>query len=343
MQINKVEFLRCLEMVQCGISEKAIIEQSDCFVFRDGFVHTYNNQIVASMPIALEEEGAVKASKLVEVLNKIDDELVDVSQKETKAGGQELHFKGAQKKFGMYLETEINLPIDAVEFPDKNEDWKALNENFSEQMSLLAECCSTDQNKFTYTCIHFTPNYVEAMDGVQILRYDASAYEFPIEFLLRNEDVKEIIQCSVTEYLIKDKWVFFRNEDNLIVGCKISFEEYLNLDDHLNVTGQPVTIPRSIGEACEKANIFSAEQKDNQRVTVKLRPNLMQIEGEGKSGWYAERINVSWDGGDIRFFISPKVLTKVADNQSDTFLTESRLLLQGPGFKYVTVLGEIED
>ena len=343
MQVNKEMLVGALELVECGISDKGIVEQSDCFVFQDGHVNTYNNQIIARMPLDLEVEGAVKSGKLLEILNKVEDEELAVTVEENKEGGTELRFKGTGRKIGMYLEPDIALPLDMVELPDADDEWMPLSESFNECMALLCDCCSTDQNKFAYTCVHFTKDYMESMDGVQILRYEAEEYEFEREFLLRADDIKEILSCSVTKYILTDTWIFFTNEEGLIVGCKTAADNYLDLDNHLNVQGDPVTLPKSIGNVCEKANVFTQERKDNPRVTVKLKQGKLKVVGLGRSGWYEEIVNVDWAGSNIQFYISPKVLTKVAEKQHDTFLTDKRLKLVGPSFQYVTVLGEADD
>ena len=78
MKINREELLNQLESVQPGLSIREIIEQSSCFVFQDGKVITYNDEIFCSQKTPLKIKGAVLAAPLIALLRKMVETEVDI-------------------------------------------------------------------------------------------------------------------------------------------------------------------------------------------------------------------------------------------------------------------------
>jgi hypothetical protein len=67
-QVNREVLLQQLESVQAGLSSREIIEQSSCFVFKDGNVVTFNDEVSCSRPCELGSfTGAVQAAPLLSI------------------------------------------------------------------------------------------------------------------------------------------------------------------------------------------------------------------------------------------------------------------------------------
>ncbi len=81
---------------------------------------------------------------------------------------EELLIKGKRKKAGLRMETDILLPIDSVEKPKK---WIHLPDDFAEAISIVQQCSGKDETRFSLTCVHITPKWIEACDGYQAARY----------------------------------------------------------------------------------------------------------------------------------------------------------------------------
>ena len=142
-------------MVKAGVSAREFIEQSSCFVFQDGMVMTFNDEVACRKDTHLKVTGAVQAAALLAILEKMPDDELDVEENEK----GELEFRGKGRRFGIVRDAEIFLPIDRVENPEK---WKPLAPEFTEAVGLTRHCVSTDENKFLLTCIHIHPEYIES-------------------------------------------------------------------------------------------------------------------------------------------------------------------------------------
>ena len=81
MRINREELLHQLETVAPGLSQKAIIEQSNCVVFQDGKVQTFNDEVSCCTDCCLKITGAVKAKALLELLRKLSEDQLDIETK----------------------------------------------------------------------------------------------------------------------------------------------------------------------------------------------------------------------------------------------------------------------
>ncbi len=158
MNVNREEFLNDLEMVQSGLSPREFIEQSSCFVFDDGRVMTFNDEVACQKKIGVSITGAIQATSLLDILQKLEDPILSITENEK----GELEFKGKKKAFGITKDAEIFLPINQVEVPEK---WRPLPKEFTEAVGLVQHCVSGDESQFLLTCIHIHPDYIEACDN----------------------------------------------------------------------------------------------------------------------------------------------------------------------------------
>jgi len=72
--VKRIELLGCLELLTPGLAKKELIEQSACFVFRDGLAQTFNDEVACSMKADYGIEGAVPAEPLLNLLRQLPDE-----------------------------------------------------------------------------------------------------------------------------------------------------------------------------------------------------------------------------------------------------------------------------
>ena len=54
-EIPREAFLRTLEAVQPGLDPTGAIEQSSCFIFKDGAVMTFNDEVSCRMDLSLKD------------------------------------------------------------------------------------------------------------------------------------------------------------------------------------------------------------------------------------------------------------------------------------------------
>ena len=335
--VNRESFLQQLESVRAGLSSREVMEQSSCFVFQDGSVQTYNDEIACRQNCNLDIHGAVQAEPLLGILRKLSEEAITITNTD-----EEFIIEGKKRKAGIRMEHEILLPVGRIDQPV---EWKDLPEEFTEAVQIVCQCAGNDESQFRLTCIHLTPNFVEASDNFQVSRY---MVETPITepTLVRRDSIKHIIELGMTQFCETESWIHFRNPNNLVLSCRRYAEEagtFPDLSPIIDFTGEPTTLPTSLVDAVEKAEVFSSESTDDNQVVIQLKAGRLRIRGEGNFGWFTEVKQLKYQGKDLSFRISPKLLVDLVSRHNECELTEDRLKVDGDNFVYVTSLSVHED
>jgi len=338
VHVNRENLLNELESVRPGLSPKEIIEQSSCFVFTGGNVMTYNDEVACVRKCSLEIEGAVQAEPLLQMLQKFPNDEIEVLLEE----GEFRIKAGRRRSTGIRMEQQIMLPIDTVEKP---KSWKPLDPEFAEAVDIVSRCASKDQSQFSLTCVHIHPKWVEACDNYQLSRFPIKN---PVEqaCLVRVESLRHIVDLGMTKFSETEAWIHFRNKSGLRLSCRRSMEEYPDFGEFLKVKGTPATLPKGLGEAVDKAEVFSKENADNNQVMVSLSPKeggRLSILGEGVSGWYKEVKKLKYKGQAFKFRIDPKLLITITERHNDCEISERHLIVNGARFKYCTCLGKADE
>lgn len=331
MKVNREALIDVLESVTPGLSTKVrdISEQSNCFVFNDGNVWTYDGEICCSRPFTIDFSGAVKAQPILTLLSRLNEEFVEVVCEEG-----ELRISGNRKKSGFRIEKEVLLPIEVVERPG---EWSELEPSFADAVKFVTPCASKDENQWVLTCIHITPNFLESCDRYQIARYSVLT-GLKSEILVRADAISGVVNLGVSKISETESWLHFQNPSGLVVSCRKYDQAYnLNLEPHLSSEGtEPISLPGGLKEIIAKAEIFSSGNAEGNNVTITLKPGKLLIEGRGVDGWYKEGQKIKYDGNEIKFDIACKLLSRIADESSDCRVSADKLMVVGGNFVYST-------
>jgi len=332
MKINREQFLSDLSMVKGGLSPREFIEQSSCVVFQDGMVVTFNDEVSCRKEIGLKITGAIQAVSLFAILEKMDDPELLVEENDK----GEVEFRGKRKAFGVIKEQEIFLPVDKVEVPEK---WRTLPKEFTEAVRLVHHCVSSDESRFLLTCIHIHPEFIEACDNLQVMRCMVST-GLKNSILVRGSSLEQIVPLGMDEVSLTKAWIHFRNPQGLIFSCRRYAEDYPSLDKFISFKGHPITIPKGLAEASDRAAIFAADKTGEPLVQVTIKGDKIRILGEGLSGWFREVKKVAYEGPPMEFVIAPELLKHISEEYKDAQITEGRMKVVGGSWEYVTVLGK---
>ena len=328
MRVNRIELLKVLESVTPGLASKEIIEQSTCFVFTEGDVITYNDEVSCRRKAPVDLDGVVHAAPLLEILNRWQEDEIDVS-----IDGGELLLKGKKKKSGLRMQHEVLLAIYVVEVP---KEWKALPADFCEAIGVVHECASGNASEFCFTCVHHTKEFVEAHDRFQVARYPL---DLPVDksFLIRANTIKEVVGYDMTEISETKSWVHFRNPAGLVMSCRKWVEDYRDLSPLLVLDGtNSVVLPGNIEEAIGNATVFSKDNAISDHILVELGPDRLVLEGRGVYGWHKEMKEVSYEGPDLRFLVSPHLLESLSSKSNTCRIGQGRLIVDTGKFTYVS-------
>jgi len=338
MRINREEFLKQLESVMPGLSPKEIIEQSSCFVFMDGMVHTYNDEISCSQSSLLKVEGAVPAIPFISILRKLEEDELDIRANEENS---QLLVKGKHRRAGIRIDSKVLLPIEEVDKPKK---WKPLPADFADAVAITQPCAGSNEAQFNMTCIHLTPDWIEACNNHQVTRYRIKM-DISKSTLIRKESLKHVLSLDMTEFSETKHWIHFRNPTGLVLSCRYFLEEYPSDDitEVLKVKGSKLVLPKGLREAIEKAEVFSSENVEANDVSVRIQSGKLRIKGQGVSGWFSESKKLEYDGKDLEFTIPSKLLSELVRQYNKCEVSENRLKVKGEKFIYVTTLGVVDE
>lgn len=336
MRIGREAFLKVLESVSPGLAPREIIQQSSCLVFTDdGMVSTFNDEICARRKSPLKLSGAVGAKALVNLLSKMSEDEIDVEQV-----GKELRVKGKGKRAGIPMEMEVLLPVSSVDSPT---EWRPITAEFSEAVSIVHSCASSEESLFVMTCVHVTPDYMEACDKNQIAHYPLKTGVID-EMLVRGASLKKILGYDMTEISESPSWLHFRNPAGLVISVRRYLEDYPSLSKFTNRDGiRPIALPGGIAEAVERATIFSSENSASDHILVSISSGWLVLKGTAAIGWYEEGKKVDWTDDPIKFLISPKLLVEISKRTKDCGIGDNRLFVDGGKWTYVTSTNVVEE
>jgi DNA polymerase III sliding clamp (beta) subunit (PCNA family) len=270
---------------------------------------------------------------LLGILEKLSDPVLDVTENDQ---GQ-LEFRGKRKRFAITKEAEVFLPIDRVETP---KHWEPIHPEFVSALERVQTCVSTDESKFTLTCIHVAPDRIEACDNHQLLRccLETGVKE---SVLIRGTSVKEFVNLGVTHIAHTKTWMHFQNGEKLVLSCRRYVETYPELSSVIKLDGgYKVVFPKGIVEATDRAVVFASESSGSTLVRVTLKPGLLCLAGEGVIGWYEELKRVDYTGPLLDFYIDPKLLQHVAEEYTTARIADSKLCVRSKSkaWDYVTMV-----
>lgn len=336
--VKRDELVKCLAMVNAGLSVKDIIEQSSCFVFRGGTVRTFNDDVACTMklPSAMEAmECVVPAAEFRSLLTKLDDENFEVALVSSESGvDAQLVLKTKCRSAGIRVRLRDRLPpLDYVGAP---KTWSKIPAEFVEAVETVQGCADRGYVRLVLGCVCLTPNGIEAIDGYQAIRYQLkTGLEEPV--LVRRDDLVKIAKLEVEEWGAMEGWLHFRNSAGLVVSCRRWNEKFPDLSTFFELEGEETILPKTLVEAVNKVEVF-VDSNDVVGVTIDLNSSRLLLRGEGPLGWYEERQKTNYVGGPLRFHIASRLLREVCSRSEQCVIGHNKLLVKGERFMYVSCL-----
>lgn len=338
MRVKRNELLSALQLIRPGLAgTKEGLEQSACVIFKEGEAISFNEEIFCRTKSGLDSkfEGAIRAKPLLDLLEEIkkEDEL-DLIQREGKAT-----LKGKGHRTDLRMEVVDATFMQAIEGVDRPEKWLKLPDLFTDAIAMVRECAGKNKDYFASTCVHFTPNFVEAGDQTQVARYklDLPCKE---DFLIKEESVRHLLNFGASRFALSEGWVHFKNPEGSIISCMRDMDRYPDLSPYLQTKGgKKLTLPGAIIDRVKMAEIFSKENTDSNLVRVELSPGKAKIIGEGvtgrNTGW---KNNIKYSGPELEFHVSPTLLITIITKYKNCLVSEDRLKVNGDNWEYLVCL-----
>jgi DNA polymerase III sliding clamp (beta) subunit (PCNA family) len=332
MKINRLALLKALQAVRPGLAKSLVIEQSTCFVFTDGAVCTFNDEISVSAPIDVDFEGAVPAKELFDMVTKFKKAELEF---EVKDGA--LLIVGGAAKVGINIDPDIELPIQELGIPE-DEDWSELPEKFCKAVKFCLFSVSRDPDHKVLHNIFVNGSYTMSSDNNRITKFDMgeeAEKAFPEELLIPANAARSIIEYAPIEYARTPGWIHFRNDEDAMFSCRDTDDDYPDYEEYLIVDGTTVEFPENIAEILDKASVMCQDK----RVCISLTKNKLTVSTEGVNGWFEESVRIVYTGEELDFDIQPEFLKSMIKSNRKAVVGNT---LKFEGEDYVHVVNLME-
>jgi DNA polymerase III sliding clamp (beta) subunit (PCNA family) len=338
MKVKRESLLHQLELVSPGLSPRDLIEQSASVAFLDGKMLTFNDEVACSLKCDLRiDRASVRADPLMAILRKMPDEYVEV-----KTTDSHLKLRGTRRGAEILLDELTDATADNLLSVDKPKKWQRVPSKLVKALSMVKECVSRDQSKTLITHVHIAPDRVESTDNYRASRYSLRT-RFAEPVLIKRESAATIESLGVNKFSESEAWIHFQNDDGLKIACRRYADKFPNLDPFLEVEGTETNLPSGLDKICERAEVFSATNPEDNLVKVSITRGKIKVVGEGVYGrFYEDRKLTDRFEEEIHFLIPPSLLAIIGKRHNKCVISDDKLKVEDGKFAYVVALGEEE-
>ncbi len=343
MKVQKAELISALAKVKPGLAKKEIVEQATHFIFANGEIVTFNDQLCIMHPFDSDVEFSVKGEEFFKIINNIseeeftmtvDDSTVKIKSKSTKASLSTIVGETATVT---HLIEKIKAEIAGKDF------WKPLPKNFIEGLYLCAFSASKDLATGVRACVAIKGETAYSTDGLR-----ASMYVFGSkvdELLIPAKDALELSKYKVKEYGISENWVHFRTKDGIIFNCKAMKGDYPYKAVHaLFEDDEPaVSFPETLKDAVNAVIILAEGDVDiNKVINVDVSSGKITCKAEKERGRIEKTVSFDYKGDDFSFVINPIFFNQILQHATGLNLYEEKAMFSSDNFWHVVAL-PVED
>jgi DNA polymerase III sliding clamp (beta) subunit (PCNA family) len=333
MDIEKKELKKAIGLVVPGIARKETFDQADKLAFEQGKLISYNDEVSIFHPLSGTEEinGAIDGRKLYELLNRVTADTVTLTQNEN-----ELRFKCGSSVANFKL-APVVLPFSEI---DWSGDYEKLPEGFKNALKLVASTCARDMSRPVLTCVYMFENLMIGSDGYRVSQF---TFDSQLPTLLLPVTAAELIAENEIKSIAlgeNGEWVRFMTNEETVICARLSTGNYPDLSKTLDVTGDEITLPKSLIQTLERAQIFSKrDHRIDEEVQVTLRDRGITVRSNYDGGRFEERVRGS-QVADGEFTIHPDLFAEAlsGEDEASCILDRSRIKFVGPGWEHVVAL-----
>ena len=303
---KKTNLLKVLASLKPGLSSKAIVEQTDHYLFFEDKISTYNEMICISCPFDIGFSGSVKAIEFYKLLASISSEEISL---ELEKGQIVVETKSSS--FGMAYSDSgpIHDLVKAVIFKDLS--WRTLPKGLKQAIVL----CSFSASK-NMTTPYLTGVCVKGQDVMSSDDYRVSWYELEKglrrAFLIPASSAVCLREYEFEEYCLETGWMYFKDKDGLVFGARLLGEEF-PAEKAKSIFPQKeregFALPKELKKAVDKtAVLMQSDPVLDRKLTLTFfkegKKNRVKAEAKKKEvGWFSEIFDME-EGPEKEFSIT---------------------------------------
>jgi hypothetical protein len=329
MKVDRKEFIICLASVSSGLSPREVLEQSNAFIFSDGDVITFNDEIMARSPCKVGFDAAVASSDFLKMLAKFPDKEIDIDRRKG-----DVVIKGTRRTAGVTCDTNLLLPFASVPAPD---GWKKLRPRTWGHMLQASRTCGQDRTQYLTTCVHVAPQRIEGCDNYRLFRADGPT-GFQQEILVPADAITAIEGAPIEKASIGKGWIYFGSGET-VFSVRCSHEKYHDdIDTMLKVSGgELLELPDNLRDIVSRAEVMNEAGFDS-RISVSIAGGILEVSSRKEGGWYKERRKVKYRGKDLAFDVNPKFLVDILGRTREVTVGDSRMRIDADNTVFVVSL-----
>lgn len=330
MKTSKEKLQKAIDTVSIGLATKEMIEQSTSYIFKNGMVQTYNDEISVQYPVEIEIEGAVKAQEFRQLISKVKGDEVDIEVEDN-----QLLLSAGRTKAGLLLQSEIKLPVDEVRLGKK---WHTLPEDFVQALKFTMAAASKDMSRGVLVCVHIDEEFVSASDSYRIAQYKMVCAIGCDSFLIPAHVCSKIVGYDIEKVNLHEGWVSFKTKDDAVISCRTYQEKYVDVSAYLNAEGEEFSFPSQLKDMLERVGVFSKRDYIlDEHVDVTIGKGRISLRAESPSGWIEEKAGIDTKV-ECEFAITPYLLRDICDKKHTAVLDKTRMMFSADNWKYLSLL-----
>jgi len=299
MNVKRNELLKALKQCLPGIdSGKSVLEGADLFVFKKGFVHSYNDVISVAVPIKAEGflgadiEGAVRAEEFYGIINKFAGDVISF---EAHKGKWVLKSGRATAALTLMAGDFAGRFDNIAPSPEK---WAALPSEFSQGLGV----CRMSANKSGISGLYITAADIMSSDGYQVNHFKWAGPEGLGALWISDAAAGELLKAGALSHIQhKGTWVSFKTLDGTVFSVRTlqsemyPFEKLANvLEAHRRMKEQlAAKFPKALVDAIDRASSFCLNIADSRAVRLLISRQGIAVTAERASGNFEE--TVEWE------------------------------------------------
>jgi hypothetical protein len=329
MKVKTEDLLNALTNVKPALAGKAIMEQTDHFIFDDTYLRTYNDKIAISYPFETGINGAIKADEFYKLVSKITAKDLEMGLNDD----GKLVINAGTTEAEIMTHDEIACPI--IEVQAKR--WNKLAEGFENAAYFCSFSAAKTLAVVTLTCLWLKDDMIISTDRFRASRYKVKG-KIP-QVLLPASVIKELKGYEPEKFVLENSWAHFKNKEGAIFSCRIIDGEYPErVLDIFEPNGDNIKLPADLKGKIDIAKIFPDSDEDKEDVTIEVSKGKMTIVGESAIGKIKETTKIKYNKKGFKFEVSPEALQEIIAHTDEMIVGEDSLYFAGENFEHVISL-----
>lgn len=293
MKIKKSILLKAMKQCLPGVeSGSAIIDGADTFIFGGKQLHSYNDSISVTVNLDIAEEinGVVKSNDFYNLVSKLKEEEIKITEKE-----------GKWKISNGKTRAQITL---------RNSEIMKHVEELQSQETKFVKVPKGMQDGFKLCLIQSNPSPKEGifvqdqlMVSTDTMRFNFNDLETKaLSFYLPDNAIKELLKLpEIEKYCVTDEWVFFKTKENTIFVCRQKDMDDYPIDLILEKKEQFLkskgdisnTLPDDLLEVIDRVSTLSKMVEDAQAIKITFEKESITLYSTREaSGVISEKVQL---------------------------------------------------